>query len=205
MKLLKDSLTVVLLGDWNKLYMQPEWIAHNIYEKKEIEIGVSGQGIDLKVTYRSNEVVIAPTQSQVTMTAINADSTALNDLVKCLNNFLNKAKTPYLIAYGLNCEFVDDDSSVFANMIDSMADSSIIIENGYEIKSSKVMRSLMKDGVMLNLETTMEGTGVRVHFNEHHGNKLTEMPSITVEQILGFLKAAKEIVIALGYEIEEDD
>lgn len=205
MKFLKDSLTIVLLGDWNKLYMHPQWIAENVYENKEIEIGVNGQGIDLNVTYRSNEVVIAPTQSQITMTALNVENITLMNLTKCLNNFLSKAVTPYLIAYGLNCEFFDEDSSIFANMIDSMEDSRVIIEKGYEIKSSKVMRSLIKDGIVLNLETVMEGAGVKVHFNEHHGSRLAEMPSITIEQIKGFLKAAEEVVIALGYEIEEDD
>ena len=36
MVFLNDSLTVVLVGDWNKLYIQPDWVANNIYETEEI-------------------------------------------------------------------------------------------------------------------------------------------------------------------------
>ena len=32
MVFLNDSLTVVLVGDWNKLYIQPDWVANNIYD-----------------------------------------------------------------------------------------------------------------------------------------------------------------------------
>ena len=47
-----DSLTIVLLGDWNRFYIQPNWIADNVYGRQEIEMGVNGQGIDFSVTYR---------------------------------------------------------------------------------------------------------------------------------------------------------
>ena len=40
MVFINDSLTVVLIGDWNKLYIQPHWVASNIYEAEEIEIGL---------------------------------------------------------------------------------------------------------------------------------------------------------------------
>ena len=202
---LKDSFTVVLLGDWNKLYMQPDWIAQNVYEKNEIEIGVSGEGTDLSVSYRSNGVVISPKQSQITMTAPNVEIGTLDYFVNCLNNFLEKAKTPYLLAYGLNCDYVGDDSGVFATTLDSMQDNSSIIELGYEIMKSKVTITLKKGDVVLNLETTMEGSNVRMHFNEHHGDRVTQMPSITVEQVNGFFNACRNLVSALGYEIEEDD
>ena len=37
----RDSLTIVLLGDWNRFYLQPNWIAENVYEAEEIELGVN--------------------------------------------------------------------------------------------------------------------------------------------------------------------
>ena len=62
---LNDSLTVVLVGDWNKLYIQPDWVANNIYETEEIEIGVNGQGSDFSVSYRCDNVIISPDQGKV--------------------------------------------------------------------------------------------------------------------------------------------
>ncbi|MGN1155485.1 MAG: hypothetical protein ACI4TK_04850, partial [Agathobacter sp.] len=142
MILVKDSVTVVLLGDWNKLYIQPDWIAKNVYEKQEIEIGVNGQGTEFNVTYRCDGVIIAPTQSQVIFTASDVYDETLNFITACVNNFLKKAITPFLVAYGFNCEFVDTDGGVLADVIDSIPDNTAIIEQGYEIKSAKISRTL---------------------------------------------------------------
>ena len=68
MVFLNDSLTVVLVGDWNKLYIQPDWVANNIYETEEIEIGVNGQGSDFSVSYRCDNVIISPDQGKVVLT-----------------------------------------------------------------------------------------------------------------------------------------
>ena len=202
---LNDSFTVVLLGDWNKLYIQPEWIAHNVYEKTEIEIGVSGQGTDFSVTYRSDGVLIAPTQNQIKMTAASTDDRTIESIARCLNNFLTKATTPYLLAYGLNCEFIDDDNIAFAGLIDSISDNSTIIENGYEIKSAKVTRTLSKDDIILNLEMLMEEGRTIIRFNEHHGERVNKMPTISAIRIKEFLKSCKELVVALGYDLEGEN
>ena len=53
MVFINDSLNVVLLGDWNQLYSQPDWIAENVFEKEEMEIGLSGQG-----TYKAFQFVL---------------------------------------------------------------------------------------------------------------------------------------------------
>ena len=78
MVLVNDSLTVVLVGDWNKLYIQPDWMASNIFEKEELEIGVNGQGTDLSVAYRGDGVIISPSQSRMVFSVINTDDDTLN-------------------------------------------------------------------------------------------------------------------------------
>ena len=205
MVFVKDSFTIVLLGDWNKLYMQPDWIAQNVYERQEIEIGVNGQGTEYNVTYRCNGVIIAPTQSQVMFTACDVESGTIDYIVKCVNNFLMKATTPVLLAYGLNCEFVDSDGAVLAHVIDSMSDNSAIIEQGYEINAAKVSRTLIKDGNILNVEMMREGNGAKIHFNEHHGNPTTEMPTISSVQITSFISDCNGLVEAFGYDLEGDE
>ena len=199
------SLTVVLLGDWNKFYLQPDWIASNVYEKSEIELGVKGQGIDVNVTYRCDGVIIAPSQSQMLFTAENTEKTTVEKLVRCVNNFLQGATTPVLNAYGFNCEYVDSDGSQFADIIDAMGDNSDIISCGYEIKASKVIRTLAKDERILNLESSLDGGAFVLHFNEHYGTATGEMPDITVSQIEKFLEQTSKLIRAFGYEIEDDE
>lgn len=201
----KDSFTIVLLGDWNKLYIQPDWVAQNVYERQEIEIGVNGQGTEFNVTYRCNEVIIAPTQSQVMFTACDVEIGTIDYIVNCVNNFLMKATTPILSAYGLNCEFVESDAAVLADVIDSISDNSTIIEQGYEINAAKISRTLIKDGGILNVEMIREGNGAKIHFNEHHGSATTEMPVISSAQVNSFISNCNGLVGAFGYDLEGDD
>ena len=137
------------MGDWNRYYIQPDWIAANVYAQQKIELGVSGQGTNFSVTYRCNDIIIAPSQSQMVFTAQNATSETINKLVFCINNFMQKAKTPILNAYGLNCDYVDSNGTQFAEVIDGMTDISGIIDCGYEIKASKITRSLFKNDVVI--------------------------------------------------------
>lgn len=201
----KDSFTVVLLGDWNKLYIQPDWISENVYEAPEIEIGVNGQGSDFSVSYKCNNIIISPTQSQVLFTALNVSESTIDYAVKCINNFLEKANTPFLMAYGFNCDYFDSDGSQFADVIDAMSDNSAIIDCGYQIRAAKVSRTLVKSGKILNVDFSLEGTNLKIHFNEHHGDLLTTMPVLEVQQVQDFLRSCNDIAVALGYEIEEDE
>ena len=50
---MSDSITIVLLGDWNKFYIQPEWVATNVFESEEMEIGIEGQDAEFHISYRN--------------------------------------------------------------------------------------------------------------------------------------------------------
>ena len=205
MVLVKDSLAIVLVGDWNKLYIQPEWISANVYMKNEIEIGINGQGTDLQVIYKCDGVVIAPTQNQVIFTAMNMDEKTIIALISCVNNYLKNAYTPILVAYGFNCDFIDNESSLFAEVVDSISDSLAIIGNGYEIKATTIKRTIEKNGKILNIESSRTDNMTKIHFNEHNGNATDKMPEIEMDQIQAFLTGCNSLIEAFGYDLENDE
>ena len=205
MVLVKDSLAIVLVGDWNKLYIQPEWISANVYMKNEIEIGINGQGTDLQVIYKCDGVVIAHTQNQVIFTAMNMDEKTIIALISCVNNYLKNAYTPILVAYGFNCDFIDNESSLFAEVVDSISDSLAIIGNGYEIKATTINRTIEKNGKILNIESSRTDNMTKIHFNEHNGNATDKMPEIEMDQIQAFLTGCNSLIEAFGYDLENDE
>ena len=85
----------------------------------------------------------------------------LERLITCVNNFLQRATTPILNAYGFNCDYIDSDGSQFADVIDHMTDNDGIITCGYEIKASKITRTLSKAGKIINLESVLDGNQLR--------------------------------------------
>ena len=80
-----------------------------------------------------------------------------------------------------------------------------ILTCGYEIKASKITRTLSKAGKIINLESVLDGNQLRFHFNEHHGESTSEMPNMTIQQIEDFLRESRELVEAFGYEIEDEE
>lgn len=204
MVLVSDSLTIVLVGDWNKLYIQPDWIASNVFEKEEVEIGVNGQGSDFAISYRADGVIILPGQTNMAFSVINTEPEVLNKLCQCLNNFINKAYTPVLFAYGLNVNFIEEDGTLFAEVLDSMSDTNAIVDNGYEVVSTKVSRTLKNDNRIINMDSSIENRNLHVHFNEHHASEEAN-PIFNVESISSFIEECSNILVGLGYEIEGDE
>ena len=204
MVFINDSLTVVLVGDWNKLYIQPEWVANNIYETAEIEIGVNGQGSDFSVSYKCNNVIISPEQGKVIFSATNTERNSLEKLSLCVNNFLEKAYTTELFAYGLNGKFFDEDASIFAEVLDAMSDTSQILDNGYEIMATKINRTLSKNGKVINMDSNLVNAKLEMSFNEHHSNP-EEKPVFSFDLLNDFIKECSEIVKTLGYELEGEE
>lgn len=204
MVLIEDSLSVVLVGDWNKLYIQPDWMAQHIFEKKELEIGVNGQGSEFSVLYRGNGIIVTPGRDKMVFSAINMDSDTIGNLCKCLNNFIEKAFTTQLYAYGLNIDFIEDGGTVFAEVLDSMADTNAIIESGYEVIATRISRTLRNRDKIVNMDSSLEDSRLKVHFNEHH-SEIEDKPDFDLTYIREFIDGCREFLCGLGYEMEENE
>ena len=199
---MSDSITIVLLGDWNKFYIQPEWIATNVFESEEMEIGIEGQDAEFHISYRNGKIVIKPSQSKITFSTMDTQDETIESLSKCVNNYLQKAVTPSLFAYGLNVDFTDDESTRFAEILDNISDATAIFELGYQIEASKISRTLSKNGKVINMNCQLVNTTTTMRFNEHHANPDCTNINITPDSILQFVDDVKQIVSQFGYELE---
>lgn len=202
MHLVDGSVTVVLVGDWNKFYIKPDWVAGNIYENSEIEIGIEGQDTDFRVSYRKDKVNIRPSQTKMVFSAADSQLDTLNLLTKCVNNFLQKAVTPAFSAFGLNVDYEDQENARLADVFDHMEDTELLLDLGYEIGTTQVSRSLTKDGKTLNVKCTIANSKTTISFNEHHATPDADQLEITPEMMQTFLQQTDEIVRKFGYGID---
>lgn len=207
MNIVPGSFSVVLLGDWNKQFIQPEWVASNIYEDPEIEIGVEGIGADFSISYRKNNVIIKPSQSKIALSLSELRDESITFFSNCVSNYLAKAYTPVLTAFGINIEYRDEEDTKLASVIDEMEDIGPLVDMGYEIVSTKVSRTLKKDGIVMNLESTINNSTTSIRFNEHHGSTTDDVKSLkdefTPEKLQRYLADTESIIKSLGYEVEE--
>lgn len=205
MTLTRNSITIVINGEWSSFYFKPKWIAENIYNSEEIEIGVSGEIPQYEVTFRCNGVILAPTSTHVAFTAMNNDEDVINNLVKAVGSFLQNAQTPIINAYGFNCDFNGDDEGVLASIFDEMSDNKAIIYNGYSIQSQSTSKTIIKDQKQINISSELSGTCAHIHFNDHKEGPL-EPKSIQINKadVLTFIEECTDIMSSMGYDIEED-
>lgn len=204
MNLKNDSVNVVLLGDWSKFYIQPDWVAANIFESPEIEIGVEGHGVEFRISYKKDNVVIKPEQTKIVFSSLDIKKETLGVLSKCVKNYLEKASTPNFIAYGFNCDYVDEEDTRLANVFDSISDAEAILALEYTIEATKVSRKIIKNGKTVSMDCYMEQLKTTIHFNEHHSDPQNDPLNISVDILLNFIGETQNIVKGLGYEIEVD-
>lgn len=204
MVFLNDSLNVVLAGDWNRLYMQPDWMAEHVFEKEEIEICINGHDLALSMAYRCGGVVIAPNQSNVVFSVTGIGDEIVDNLCRCLNNFIAKAYTPQPLIYGLNADFIEEDGTPFAEVLDAMSDTNVITEKGYEIISTNISRVLKLGDKVIEMDSTLENSALRIHFNEGHTSEESEV-NFCAEDMKAFIKTCENILCGLGYEFGGDE
>lgn len=208
MHIVPGTFSIVLLGDWNKMFIQPDWVATYVYENPEIEIGVEGVGSDFTISYRKNNVVIKPTQDKIVFSLTNISDDAIVFFSNCVKNYIAKAYTPVLTAFGINIEYTDEENTKLAAVFDKMDDLDPIVDLNYEITATKVSRSLLKNGVIMNIESTISNSTTLIRFNEHHdtakGDAKSVQNEITPKTIRGFLEETAKIVQGLGYEVDKE-
>lgn len=207
MHIVPGSFSVVLLGDWNKKFIQPDWVAQNIFKNPEIEIGVEGIGSDFSISYRKNSVAIRPTQDKLIISLTNINDDTITFFSNCVKNYIEEAYTPILTAYGINIEYTDEENTKLASIFDEMADLDPIVNMGYEISATKISRSLLKNGVIMNIESTISNATTLIRFNEHHDTATNDAKcagnGITPEKMKVFLEETAAIIQGLGYELDE--
>lgn len=206
MRLIQNSFSLVVLGDWNKLYTQPDWIVDNIFNCNDMEIGVNFSNPVVGVSYKKDDIIIIPAQDKFTFSLSKIDHDSFCNLTKIINNFLKEAKTPVNIAYGFNIEYNDEDTSIFAHVIDSISDSNALLGNNIEISSTEISRTLRINNKILNMMYMIDDSISTIRFNEHHDiqNPLREI-KINVDSLNSFINQCNKIVQLLGYELEEED
>jgi len=198
------TLALVINGDWNNLFTQPNWMAQYVFEQESIEVGLGGVGASFNVVYKCNNVTVSPAPNKMIFSVLNTDSETLERFCKYINNFLKKSYTPLIASYGLNADFTDD-GDIYAELVDSIGDVKGLNECGCEILSTDISRCVKLEEKVYFLEFTMQGKQFLLHINEHHkgGFDQNEENPVTVADIEAFLENCWKIVQSLGYRKED--
>ena len=85
-----------------------------------------------------------------------------------------------------------------------MADTNAIIESGYEVIATRISRTLRNRDKIVNMDSSLEDSRLKVHFNEHH-SEIEDKPDFDLTYIREFIDGCRELLCGLGYEMEENE
>lgn len=198
------TLTCVLNGDWNKKYIDPQWISKELFQKDELEVTINTIGLSTNIVYKSGHISIKATQDKFVFIADDYSETALSELESSVVRFLEIASTPGVVSFGYNCEFISDDTSSFIDCIDNMADRTIYTGLGAEITNTSILQTILFEERTINVNEKLVGDTVVFDFNQHHDVKDFNKDIIPTGDIEEFVNRIIRIISAFGFDINEE-
>lgn len=203
MKYQENSLNVVIIGSWNKIFADPIFLANTLFSGQEVTLEVIGQGLDLSVQCKYKDVCITPTidRIQFTCTSLSTDSIAF--FTQTLQHFFQNVECPAISAYGINIHYNDVEDVILPEVIDSISDRSRLVDMGCEIITTNIVRKIKYDDLVFNISFSYTNNGTIITFNQHNDVKGTNKDIIfSDDQVLMVIQKSKEILQNLGYETE---
>lgn len=207
MKIVNGSLSFVILGDWNKYYLTPAWLAQNVFsvEKVEIELNL-GQGPAYSANIKNDGVSVQPTQDRIIFSCNDFDEAKISNFENAYMAFLRNASSPQIKAFGFNVQFIEEDVRIFSEVIDNLPDSDRYIEAGVTLQGTQIVRNMSYNDKEFSITFAAKGAALTISVNM---NKECGFPSSEIEvgsgAVNSFLADAKNILSAGGYVLEEEE
>lgn len=206
MKKVAGSLNIVIRGDWNKMYCDPGYLAHTLFNGEEVTIEVMGKGIEFVIQCRYKELTIIPSQDRMQIIVSDFSDSSISLFASTINAFMQNLVSPKVEAFGFNIIYESGDDETVAQMIDNLEDADSLTKCGCTILSTVIKRSVSYKEHEYNLEYNLANGNTRVTFNQHNpmDRKSSEI-SITIDTITAFISDTEELINSLGYDIDEEE
>lgn len=204
MQVVDNSINVVLLGDWNRIYLSPAWLATELFQSAPVQILIEGVDDRATLTIIKDNIAIIPARDKFIFRCTSLTEDNVEKLTSCVDAFVKKAKVPVLSAYGFNLKYVDDESMILSQLFDDIKDRDVFLKNGYNIQENGLHRKIVRDDIVINIEQSLEGSQEEISFNEHHEIANADTLTITGEAFMAFVQRTEGLLLDMGYSLEEE-
>ena len=204
MKYQDNSLNVVVIGNWNKVYTDPIYLANTLFSGQEVTLEVTGQGLNFSVQCKYKDVCITPTTDRIQFTCTSISAESVEFFTKTLQQFFKSVESPAISGYGINIRYNDTEDDILPKVIDSISDREAMVEMGCEILSTNIVRKINYNGLVYNISFSYDNKGTVITFNQHNEVKGTNKDiNISNDRVFSVIQQAKDILHKLGYETED--
>ncbi|MBQ3460315.1 MAG: hypothetical protein IJH14_06560 [Solobacterium sp.] len=204
MKYVENTLSIVFVGDFNRKYINFDWLSKNVFKESSIEMGVSIQDEQATISYGVDDIIIIPNQKKIVFQIKGMNDNKLEHFSECVCSFLNNIPERLISAYGINSNYTEEDTLLISKEIDSLDSQKGLVRNGFNLLGMTSRRQIEKKDIIYNISISTNTNMTSISINEDYQG-IKENPKINKETFIKHFERTKEIIESFGFIMEESE
>lgn len=193
MKIVDDSITLVIVGKWNKSILTPDWVSKNLFKTSTVQFEFS-LNPDFPVRYTADNIRLSLFSDKIIFTALKKDEEVFSKLENMARELVTLLPHTPISAYGINISFSIEDIPAEIVSLFQFSDAAIISDENIDIVNSSIKRTLNISGDICNFTITNNFSNMLFEFNFHSPS---QQSSAFLETCLG--KMSRNINQAISF------
>lgn len=167
----KDSFNIVVVGDWNPLIFQPDWVKEHLASIQEIDVvlAISLQPNSPARITIDNEINIYPSSNLLIIDCVEYNDASLRKCAQVLEKICSLLPHTPIKACGINFRFIGalEDSPSLTDLF-TFSDAGKIAADDFLLSKASIKRSFkLNDSSELNLNLDLIEDTLKIEFNFH--------------------------------------
>jgi len=164
----ENSWSIVVAGYWNRMIFTPKWVGKEIFKAPSVELLVSMAPF-APVIYRNDDITIAVGEEKLDVILRKLNITYMKDAEQKVKDILTSLPHTPISAIGVNFGFIEEKGEAsLLKLFNYQDDPDIPASDNYEILRRQLTRQLRREGKILNLTLSFDGSRVEFGANFHH-------------------------------------
>jgi hypothetical protein len=164
----ENSWSIVVVGYWNRMIFTPKWVGKEIFKAPSVERLVSMAPVT-PVIYRNDDITIAIGEEKLDVMLRKLNITCMKDAEQKVKDILTSLPHTPISAIGVNFGFIEENREAsLLKLFNYQDDPDIAASDNYEILRRQLTRQLSREGKILNLTLSFDGSRVEFDANFNH-------------------------------------
>lgn len=174
MNIRDSSVNVIILGGWNLNIFTPKWIANKLLkeEKVQIEFAINKSA---PTRFTGSGIRVIPMFDRLMIMPVNNEDATLEKIKEVVIELMTLLPHTPVSAFGINFGFIEPEPEPELLKYFNLDDNEGYLQDFEEIKQIEIKRSLIKDGLHVNISLAKVDSQVNIDFNYHFDTVKTEL------------------------------
>lgn len=203
MKIKNESLSLIIVGNWNRNIFTPEWVSKNIYDTDQVQVEFPFNVIG-PMRFEHQKIRLIPASNRLLFVALDDSVETLERMESMASKIGGLLPHTPVTAFGMNFGFSETiGNNISLLSIFSISDNEKLGEFGAEIKTCQIARKIIIDGNTLNFSISKDTVDFVFDFNFHFDIKqLSDISTILTGKKINQFKDLASSILKNAYDLE---